>query len=200
MKLIVTPQGMQVEYENIPLGPPHGTNPTLHPDPTADPFALLFCNPTETIDIADSPTHDHHPNPTTEQRLEQVNQLFLELDPTLPDMYEEWESRNNPIPQHLLATDEELDKPPGNTPIPQHLLATEEELGNPTGKNTPEVQAEIDAAKALIPPQPLPTPLPPPPNDQYLPEPTTPERNWSIFAAANSYYNTPRDPSTRNKL
>ena len=201
MKLLVTPQGMHVEYEDIPLGPPHGTNPTLDPDPTNfNPLDALFNAPTGTIEIADSPTHEHHADHTTEQRLEQVNQLFQELDPTLPDMYEEWESRNNPIPQHLLATDEELDVP--------------------TDENTPEVQAEIDAANAVIP---LHDQSPPPPNEQYQhvpvasrieyfeqlqqqqqqqqpPTPAPPTSDWSILAAANNYYNTLRHPTTRDRL
>ena len=136
----------------------------------------------------------------TEQQLEQVNQLFTELDPTLLNLYEEMASRSNPIPQHLLARDEERDQPPG--------------------ANTSEVQAEIDAANAVIPLHDQP---PPPPNEQYQhvpvasrierfeqlqqqqqqqqpPTPAPPTSNWSILAAANNYYNTPRHPTTRDRL
>ena len=198
MKLIVTPHGMHVEYEGITLGPPHGTSPMLHPDPFCT-LDSLFSDPPETMEIADSPIHEHYPDPTTEQQLEQVNQLFIELDPTLPDMYEELASRINPIPQHLLARDEELDQPPG--------------------ENTSEVQAEIDAANAVISLHDQP---PPPPNEQYQhvpvasrieyfeqlqqqqqqqpPTPAPPTLDWSILAAANNYYNTLRHPTTRDRL
>ena len=193
MKLHITSTEKYIEYEGITLGPPLGQHFELSPPPH---FWETMSGP-ESETGNSIPYYDRPPTPAwLPEDFDLPETSDDEATPPQPPQAarDDYAAHMVPIPQHLLATDEELST--SDTPIPDQLLAIEEEPVTPPnspippkprpriqrtihaidgdhdvlGTITPEIQAEIDAANAA------PTPPSPPPT----PPPAATRPSWSI--------------------